>query len=135
MLKLKTPQQPLHEKNTGFTIIEILIVLCLIGLISGIGYPSYIHHTQKTHCQQATIALHQISSRLDHIASLQGNYDNILASDLSIQQLENQTPYHYSFKILPNNQYQITAIATGQQQHASASCRKLNLNHNNSIHH
>ncbi len=31
----------------GFTILELLIVLAIIGIISAVGYPSYIEHIKK----------------------------------------------------------------------------------------
>jgi type IV pilus assembly protein PilE len=37
----------MKRKNQGFTLIELMIVVAIVGLLSAIAYPSYVEHLEK----------------------------------------------------------------------------------------
>lgn len=53
------------EKNTlGFTLLELVIVVAIIGVISAIAYPSYIESVKKSRRAEAKGALMGLSSSM-----------------------------------------------------------------------
>ena len=47
----------MNKNNTGFTLIEMMIVVAIIGIIGAIAYPSYDSYMKKSRRSDAKIAL------------------------------------------------------------------------------
>ncbi len=51
-------------KFQGFTLVEMLIVVAIIGILSTIAYPSYIHYIERGYQSQAHAELVIINNSL-----------------------------------------------------------------------
>ena len=51
-------------KFQGFTLVEMLIVVAIIGILSTIAYPSYIHYIERGYQSQAHMELLAINNAL-----------------------------------------------------------------------
>lgn len=60
MLKDKTKHFKLASKNLGFTVIELMIVVAVVGVIAAIAYPSYQGNLHKAKRNDAIEALLRI---------------------------------------------------------------------------
>lgn len=62
------------RKANGFTLIELMIVVAVIGIIYAIAYPSYMNSVRKTNRAEAKSELSEIAQRFQRCHTLNGKY-------------------------------------------------------------
>ncbi|MDR8014851.1 type IV pilin protein [Ectopseudomonas guguanensis] len=61
-------------KSAGFTLIEVMIVVAIIGIIAAIGYPSYQEHVRKARRADAQTALMELAQFMERHYTANGRY-------------------------------------------------------------
>lgn len=113
-------------KIVGFTLIEVLIVIAIIGILASIAYPSFQSYTQKARRGDAKSELVK--------AQLQQNSLHILNPSYSMDEnelgLKNNDYYIFSVISATSTTYSMQAVAQGTQIQ-DAECLILTINQNN----
>jgi type IV pilus assembly protein PilE len=120
------------DKNLGFTLIEMLVVMAIIGILAMVVYPSYVNTGLKTYRTEAQRELVRIANLQEQYFADQRRFDTDLTKlGLSTSPFYTET-----------NRFQITAVAittididfelraqavNGQQ--ADAKCAVFTLNY------
>lgn len=69
-------------RKTGFTLIELMIVVAVIAILAAIAYPSYIHYKVKVNRTDAQAEMMAIAHMLSQYKITNGHYTNATISQM-----------------------------------------------------
>lgn len=124
------------KKDLGFTLIEVMIVVAVIGVLSAIAVPAYSEYVRKARRADAAATLMEASQYMQRFYSVNDRYDKkksgvavSLPSDLQVSPkgvVGNNIYYNISFlgAVTPNS-YELQAVPAGSM--AGDKCGSLIL--------
>lgn len=110
------------KNNKGFTLIEVMIVVAIIGILAAIAYPSYDEYVKRGNRTEGQAYLLDMAARQERYFSQNNEYaDTVTKLGLSSNVSETGK---YTLTIGTNNGYTLTAT----QQFNDTKCGNLTLN-------
>ena len=113
-------------KQYGYTLLELMIAVAIIGILAAIAYPSYVNQILKSQRTSAKTALLDLASREAKYYSLNNAYTtsmtNLGYASAGPIAVPDTTSHYYDLSVAAENTtgYIATAVPTGRQ--ATDSC-------------
>ncbi len=127
-----------RSKQSGFTLMELMVVVAIVGILSAIAYPNYSAYVMKGKRLGAKVAIMEVAQAQERYFSLNMKY----AYDMATLNLSNADDYTVTVAGLQSDNitacadttscitYTVTAIAkSGSPQNNDLKCRKFTLTH------
>ena len=119
-----------RAKNSGFTLVELMIVVVIIAILAGIAYPSYKNYTIKSKRSDAYNALTEAATDQEKFYSQNMRFATSMKALNSLHGLSSTTRTspegYYSITTSGGTTYTLTATAQGDQINDTA-CLTITL--------
>ena len=89
-----------RQAQRGFTLIEVMIVVAIVGILSAIAYPSYQEYVRRGHRAEARAGLLQAAQWMERAATAPGTYPKT-------------AQFPATLKTVPNDRYDISVNSNG----------------------
>lgn len=115
----------INGSGRGFTLIELMIVVAVIGILAAIVYPNYTSYIIKNNRLDAKEALQSIQMAQERFRLSEGSYTDEL-EELGIVETSRGL-YTLELDNVTRSGFTVRALAREQQQRDIAECTTLTL--------
>jgi type IV pilus assembly protein PilE len=120
---MNTPRRPAR----GFTLIEMMVTVAIMGILAAVAYPSYLEHLAKGRRADGRAALLDLAQRMERYYTERSTYATATLGNSGVY--PSTSPQgHYTLSITAKSAtaFSIQATPTGSQLHDA--CGSLGYN-------
>jgi type IV pilus assembly protein PilE len=133
----RRPQGPAGStrRSAGFTLIELMIAVAVIGILASIAYPSYQRYVTESRRTEAKAILMEVSGQLERCYTVNNDYSNCNAfprnseNGFYVVSAPTNSTVHATDAYLTPFSYRIIAVAQEPQASRDTGCGNLTLTH------
>jgi type IV pilus assembly protein PilE len=108
----------LSRRSSGFTLIELMITVAIIGILAGVAYPSYTSYVLRSHRADAQAQMMEIANRQQQFLLANRSYASAQALADSGYALPSSVAARYDYAVSTSSSppsFTITFTAKGSQ--------------------
>lgn len=117
----------LRTRSSGFTLIEVMIVVAIVAILAAIAYPAYTDQMRKTRRADAKAALMELSQGAERFYTQNGTYDGYDAVMPYAESPRDSGTKFYDLNFNPNDQ-SFTLSAAPKNGQEDDPCGTLTIN-------
>lgn len=127
----------MNDRSRGFTLIELMIAVAIIGIIAAFALPSYMDSVRKTQRSDAKIALSEAAARQEQFFAENNSYAANGDLDALVTNSDGKSSPEGHYELAVDNSacsgppymcFSITATAVGTQA-ADTDCATFTIDH------
>ncbi len=112
----------------GFSLVELMIAIAIVGILASIGYPAYQEQVRETRRADCTGVLMNAANSLERRYTERGSYAGWTPGSLASCPIDGGTAfYNVTTTVLTATTYTLQATAIGAQ--SDDKCGNLTLTH------
>ncbi|MDO6459195.1 type IV pilin protein [Granulosicoccaceae sp. 1_MG-2023] len=122
------------KKSSGFTLIELMIVLAIVGILSAIAIPQYTKYVTKSKRTEATGTLMEIANKQVRYHADNNSYASNIgelgygADDTVTDWVNTSGTYSFTISSSSTNSFELTATPQDEQASNDTLCAALTYN-------
>lgn len=116
------------KKNAGFSLIEVMIAVAILGIVASIAYPSYLSYLRDSRRADAEGVLIEMAQWMERQYTVDGSYNENGTPTLPIQKSPRDgAASHYIISVSSVAEQSFTLTATAQGGQTQEECGDLTI--------
>ncbi len=115
------------NKQNGFHLFEILIVLCIMGILAAFSIPRYSEYMVKSHRLEAEITLKKLAAAMEQLYTEHNTYEGATLENLGFTTFIAKNSYQLKILNITHSAYTLLADPQGIQAEKDMLCGTLTL--------
>tara|TARA_R110000751_G_scaffold7607_10_gene30881 strand:+ start:6236 stop:6667 length:432 start_codon:yes stop_codon:yes gene_type:complete len=119
----------LKGAQSGFTLIEVMITVLIVGILAAIAFPSYTAYVTRSYRDSAKACLSEYAQFMERYYSSNLTYVGAAPALGCSTEGSMEDRYVFSVDTLAQSTYTAKATVQGAQQANDTKCGNLSINH------